>query len=1126
MTSPSIPRDPLTEAHASIRGYVHQLLRAVELLTSNAPALVVAVEAFEDVVTVAGASVVATQVKDRIGTFSLTQEKACRMLERWAVEASSNNNIRFIFLSTQQPGNLHDSSSAFIRWVQGKQDSATREEIRSSLGGFLAGFKPSTFPKLTGFVTDELKFERFWSLVQWDLGAESLTQRFDRLVTHTASSRGIDSEHARNIVSGWLGEMALSASSSEFNERIWTYSRLQNSTPSLRDRQLAELLLRMDRSEEVLAAIASIRDLLQQRTFNSKASLKPPTSASSTRLDSKMKQILDSLLSGKQRVALRGRPGDGKTQVACQVAAVHPDGAYFELPRSNGRTPEEVWLQGLQQLGAELLVTDVTKLELKPLVGRVRDALVENGRGRVLVIDNADVAPSFDIRDLLRAGAGGACILVGPGVNDVDASFSLEAPSAEEFLEIATEGAQLEPKSRDLVRVIGELSDHSALIASCLKWLNQATGFVPDDLEEFEQTLRAGNFGSIDQKIEAGIHKTWACLSDLDRKRLAFIIALGQVQVPILWLPEPLRVGSPRNWAMLNDAGVAFRAGMGGERFVRIHRLIAAWVDAHGDVDVGSEVRNALLSWTRQSDLADELKSHPLRIQSFVNGYRYLLRKARTSGGPIAEDAALVETYIDCLSHVPDVEAGLRRIASDPVVDVARLPPVALGQLVDTVGPVTASKSDYLRLTRLTALTELALFVETHGVPTDVVTDEDEQQVSAAHHYAKQLLRDPNSTDEQRAKGTDLLLAIDALSTAMIQKGGRIVAWEIHRAQARLQLARGRSTLDSARRARLLLDLEDRSSAVLPIYLLVDLILLVLRLDDVPESIVSPNMRVHLLDSGLKLCQHQSNPHVQARFLREAAQAIRRHGVGSSRDVLDTLRSFIGRVRANEAVLRETSPDLAQALFKSAESLTDPSAFDAIAEAMDLFASARSYFDTYIVTRTAAVARELGLPLLAQRLLTEVVSQDEKDKYWSTLELAKAYRWAGDAATGIKTLEALLAAPNLGATRPHSSLEHARRNCALRDELAKAHLAHRAQENARRLLEDNAIKYAELGMKQMVMDCQKWLSSLDNPRAKGGALEDEWRKGERLRHLSPERLRATEERANAVVARLLSLPRR
>ncbi|WP_181790840.1 ATP-binding protein [Myxococcus llanfairpwllgwyngyllgogerychwyrndrobwllllantysiliogogogochensis] len=1102
------------------------MLRAVELLASDTPDLVVAVEAFEDVVTVAGASVVAIQVKDRLGTFSLTQEKACKMLERWAVGASSNKNFRFVFLSTQQPGNLYDSSSAFVRWVQGKQDSATREEIRNSLAGYLAGLPSPTFPYLAGIVADELQFERFWGLVQWDLGTESLTQRFDRLVTHTASSQGLDREHARNIVSGWLGEMALSASSAVLDERVWTYSRLRNSTPSLRDRQLAEFLLRTDRSEELLAAVANILALLQHRTLNSKASLKPPASASSTRLDSKMKQILDALLSGKQRVALRGRPGDGKTQVGCQVAAAHPDGAYFELPRSTGRTPEEVWLQGLQQLGAELLVADVTKLELKPLVSRVRDALVENGRGRVLVLDNADVAPSFDIRDLLRAGAGGACIVIGPGVNDVDATFSLEAPSAEEFLEISTEGAQLEPRSRDLVRVIGELSDHSALIASCLRWLNQTSGFVPDDLEEFEQTLRAGNFASIDQKIEAGIHKTWACLSDLDRKRLAFIIALGQVQVPVLWLPEPLRVGSPRNWVMLNDAGVASRAGLGGERFVRIHRLIAAWVDAHSDVDVASEVRDALLSWARQSDLADELKSHPLRIQSFVNGYRYLLRRARTCGGPSAEDAALVETYIDCLSHVPDVEAGLRLIVPDPVGDVARLPPVALGQLVDTVGPMIASKSDYLRLTRQTAVAELARSVEAHGVPTAVVTDEDEQQVSATHHYAKQLLKDPNSSEEQRVKGTALLLAIDALSAAMIQKGDRVVAWEIHRAQARLQLVRGRSTLDSARRAQLLLELADRSSAVLPTYLMVDLILLALRLDDVPESIISPDKRVHLLNSGLKLCQHESNPHVQARFLREAAQAIRRHGVGSSRDVLDTLRSFIGRVRTNEAVLRETSPDLAQALFKSAESLTDSNAFDAIAEALDLFASARSHFDAYIVTRAAAVARELGFPLLAQRLMMVVVLQDEKDKYWSTLELAKAYRWAGDAAKGIETLEALLAAPNLGATRPHPPLEHARRSCALRDELAKAHLAHHAQESARGLLEDNAIKYAEVGLKQMVSDCRQWLSCLDNPRAKGGALEDEWRKDERLRHLSLERLRATEERANAVVAKLLSLPRR
>ncbi len=260
-----IPRDPTTEAHASIRGYVHQLIRAVEFLLEEGELVAVVVEAFEDIVAITSRSLAAIQVRDRADAYSITQARSCAMLDRWALESAGRPELRFVFLSTQAAGNLHDSSPAFGDWVQGKRDAATRNKIRASLVSYLARPKVARFPALEKVLLGEETFAMFWARITWELCADPLEPRFAALVERAGSLVG--TADARTAASAWLGEMALSASSPEIDHRTWTRQRLTRLIQPSRAAVLAEYLLRADTSDRDLLILDELQTLRRLLAF-------------------------------------------------------------------------------------------------------------------------------------------------------------------------------------------------------------------------------------------------------------------------------------------------------------------------------------------------------------------------------------------------------------------------------------------------------------------------------------------------------------------------------------------------------------------------------------------------------------------------------------------------------------------------------------------------------------------------------------------------------------------------------------------------------------------------------------------------------------------------------------------
>ncbi len=81
--------------------------------------------------------------------------------------------------------------------------------------------------------------------------------------------------------------------------------------------------------------------------------LRPGRFATSSRLDGAVNELVHALDAGERLVALYGRPGDGKTQVAQRLAGLRAVDIYYALPRFDGHNA--VWHDGLRHLASELL---------------------------------------------------------------------------------------------------------------------------------------------------------------------------------------------------------------------------------------------------------------------------------------------------------------------------------------------------------------------------------------------------------------------------------------------------------------------------------------------------------------------------------------------------------------------------------------------------------------------------------------------------------------------------------------------------------------------------------------------------------------------------------------------------
>lgn len=272
-----LPRDPVHEAINASRGYVAGWAQAVDVILKRPDEDAVYVEAFEDIVVVAASGEIGSiQVKDRVGTFSVTQEASCEMLERWASLVERHPTSWFRFCSTQKPGNLHDGSTSFARWVAEEKTEAVLNELRMSLGKFVAGKQKGHFQRLERLVLDPGAFQRFWACIEWRLGGAKFDELLTSLLEEIEDKFPTDFEpSARRLrLFSWIGALAVSASSDNVEDRCWTKKRLFAVDPKT-DARFADLGRQIDRligdqaqaSAECLAEIrASVRRLAEETT--------------------------------------------------------------------------------------------------------------------------------------------------------------------------------------------------------------------------------------------------------------------------------------------------------------------------------------------------------------------------------------------------------------------------------------------------------------------------------------------------------------------------------------------------------------------------------------------------------------------------------------------------------------------------------------------------------------------------------------------------------------------------------------------------------------------------------------------------------------------------------------------
>ena len=222
------PRLRSREATDESRGYVAGWAHAVDAVLSGNDDDEVYVEAFEDIVVVAASGEIGgIQVKDKAGSFSVTQEEPCRMLERWAAVVETRPGSWLRFASTQTAGNLHDRSDSFRRWVAGDQTDSVLDELRQSLQTFVSERHKGKFPRLERLLSHAGDFKAFWNCISWQLGGVGLDGLAVKLLEKIRQQFPGDSEErARERFYAWIGALAMSASSEDIANRRWSRTKL------------------------------------------------------------------------------------------------------------------------------------------------------------------------------------------------------------------------------------------------------------------------------------------------------------------------------------------------------------------------------------------------------------------------------------------------------------------------------------------------------------------------------------------------------------------------------------------------------------------------------------------------------------------------------------------------------------------------------------------------------------------------------------------------------------------------------------------------------------------------------------------------------------------------------------
>jgi hypothetical protein len=300
------------------------------------------------------------------------------------------------------------------------------------------------------------------------------------------------------------------------------------------------------------------------------------------------------------------------------------------------------------------------------------------------------------------------------------------------------------------------------------------------------------------------------------------------------------------------------------------------------------------------------------------------------------------------------------------------------------------------------------------------------------------------------------------------------VHWMACRTLSIVQLVGHATELGAETRARMALDALDGIGVELPAYLRLALIQRLLSVPSVPDAVISIDRRVALVRQGLALCQEDALPTVQADFVRDAAGQIERTGI---RDVYEEVRlaarSIESRVIDSPRTYSECARGLAHAFHKLGVAGSAADDFEDIVRAFGIYSRQVKRYDAYLITRLAAVIRDLGAPSKAERIAQAVLEIERgidpvsRNVMFALMEQIKAHRWSGFYSEAI---EAGFGFAGL--------LGDGSRQSGLLDEVAKSCALNGQWELAAATLEGNAVDYENLGLTYFSQRCRGWAANM------------------------------------------------
>lgn len=832
------------------------------------------------------------------------------------------------------------------------------------------------------------------------------------------------------------------------------------------------------------------------------------------RLEGTASEVRRAISASAGVIAVRGNAGDGKSEVARQIAGTN-DGLYLELPAATGELkPNDIWRIGLSRLIEELTKENVREEPLDAIWRRAKHALAAMAPNRVLVIDNADVDAPCPVAELLDDRAQIACVVIGHGVKTVDREIFLPAPTPEEFLAIAQEGGPetLPGREREFLLAIGARTNYCALVAKGTRWLC-GTHERERRLEDFREALGEDGLDNVDEQMHRPLRKLWSSLTEDDRTRVAIVAAFGLPEIPVEWMPEHLR-RNPASWKLLDDAGAIERVE---SKHVRIHRLIAQWVRGVSQPSVVSHVAQTVGSWSRASVAFDALKADSIHTRAIVQAYRYMRPLPEFERLDPELLAILAKSYIDCAPPTDDHEALERhlRLVVDDQAQVEALPLIAAGEVADLLRRTFPPKNGYLYVLRDAASKRLTSAV-TASLPPVADDDATRNEVGGLYHAAKSVLKSSKNPGE-RSAAQALLSQIVAHCNETIRIAHSPVHWMACRTLSTVQLVGHATELGPETRAQMALDALDSIEAELPAYLRLALIQRLLSVPSVPDAVVSIDRRVALVRQGLALCREDALPTVQADFVRDAAGQIERTGVW---DVYDEVRlaarSIESRVTDSPRTYAECARGLAHAFHKLGAAGSTSDDFEDIVRAFGIYSRQVKRYDTYLFTRLAAVIRDLGDPSKAEQIAQAVLEVERRidpksrNVMFALMERIKAQRWIGLYSEAIEAGFGF--ANSLGdESRQSGLLDETAKSCALDDQ----------RELAAATLESNAEDYEALGLTYFSQRCRGWAASMRTNQKDPSLVEDQFLCSTRRESVDATRLREVGEQIDRVYEDLL-----